>query len=287
MMAQKNETGDSIVYGLANEAYHALDALGSTGLRHLAKSPAHFYGKCVDLRRPINKPTPAMLAGTRAHCMLLEPAEFLNRYVVKPEGLDLRTKDGKAWQAMTEEFVPPREVITEQERLTADRQAASILRLPDIAKLIEKGRTEVSAFWTDPDTGVECKCRPDLVAPAGKGVILVDVKTASSAAPDHFPRSIANYGYHLQDAWYSIGYERAAGLPVLGFVFVVVEADYPHAAAAYMIEESVREQAAAENRRLLELYARCKAANDWPGYSQSIQLVTLPPWATIGPESTE
>ena len=93
-----------------------------------------------------------------------------------------------------------------------------------------------------------------------------------------FSRAIANWDYHLQAAWYSDGYTLTTGNPVLGFVFGAVESAWPHAAAAYMLDDAGLDKARAENRRLLDLYAECKRTGVWPGYQASIQAISLPAW---------
>ena len=277
MTASDLPTG--LVYGLENEAYHALDALSASGLKLLRRSPAHYYGQVLDPDRPVREPSPAMAAGTLAHCAILEPQEVAARYVVKPDGLDMRTKDGKAWAAS---LSGAQTVITAEQLQTAQRQAAAVRALPEIGELFNaRGHAEVSAFWTDSETGVQCKCRPDWVAPVGDGVLLLDVKTAKDASPEGFARAVWNFGYHLQSSWYMDGYTRASGLPVLGFVFVAVESDHPHCAAAYVLDDDTLRQASAENARLLSLYSACRASGTWPGYPTGVGILKMPPWARI------
>lgn len=263
------------VHGMPNDAYHAHPAIGSTGLKTLARSPAHFYGQHIDPKRPKREATPAMKAGTLLHCVLLEPSEVDARYVVRPDGLDARTKAGKEWM----ESASGREIVTSEALALAKLQAASLRAFPDVGALLSDGEAEVSVFWIDPETGAHCKCRPDFVAQAGRGVILVDAKTTQDASPQNFPRSVWNFGYHLQAAHYSEGYERATGVPVLGMVFAAVEADYPHAAAAYMLSDEAFERGRIERRRLLSLYADCLARDQWPAYSSAIEPINLPAWA--------
>jgi hypothetical protein len=266
-----------IVSGMANEAYHAIrEAIGSSGLRKLARSPLHFYGSTLDPQRPAQKTSDAMAAGTLAHCALLEPHSLSARYAVKPAGQDGRTREGKAWL----ESVNGREVITADQLSTALRQADSMRALPEIGSLLSRGEPEVSAFWQDSATGVRCKCRPDWVSPSGdKVVVLLDVKTTQDASMRGFARSIWNYRYDLQAAFYTEGYEQASGLMVLGFAFIAVESEWPHAAASYMLDDVGMARAHNEVHELLELYARCKSEGVWPGYTSTIAPISLPAWA--------
>ncbi|XVJ69913.1 MAG: exonuclease VIII [Rhizobacter sp.] len=265
-----------IVRDLSNADYHAHPALGSSGLKTLAKSPRHFWASNIDPNRPEKEESAAMVAGTLAHCAILEPNKLAERYVARPEGLDLRTKDGKAWMAAKPAAM---EVVTHEQMQAAQRQHASVLSLPEVGALLAKGQAEVSAFWVDEDTGTACKCRPDWVSPAGDGVVLVDIKTCQDASPKGFARAVANLRYDLQAAWYSHGFGRASGLQVLGFVFAAVEADYPHAAAAYMLDDDALSKARAECDRLLMLHRQCADSDKWPGYPETIQLLTMPAWA--------
>jgi len=187
------------------------------------------------------------------------------------------TKEGKAWRDAQPAGV---EIVTTEQMLTATRQAASVRQLPEVAALLERGQPEVSAFWFDEPSGLLMKCRPDSVALAGeRSVVLLDVKTTQDASPDAYSRSIWNFGYHLLAAHYSEGYEIASGLMVLGFAFVVVEADYPHAAAAYLIDDDGMARARRTRRRLIESYAVCRATGEWPGYPNTMQPISLPGWA--------
>jgi len=272
-----------IYRNMSNAEYHGTPALSATGLKRLLQSPAHYYGTTLDPERPPQEPSPAMLNGTYVHCALLEPSELVKRYAVRPEGLEARTKDGKVWIAEAE--ARGLVVVTQAQEAAALRQARAVRALPDVASLLAQGEAEVSAFWTDPETGELCKCRPDWVRPAGDGVILVDGKTCQDASPEGFGRAIWNFRYDLQAAWYSDGYERATGLRVHGFVFAAVESAWPHAAAAYMLSEEVLDAARRKNRELLNLYAECKRTNTWPGYSPAIQQINLPPWAMKGIEA--
>jgi len=268
-----------IVHGMPNAEYHALSAIGSTGLRRLARSPLHFYGQTLDPGRPIVEPTPSMRRGTLAHCALLEPDELVNRYRVRPEGLDGRTKEGRAW---LEQVPPGFEVVTAAEMLTAQRQAASVRALPEIGALLAGGGSpEVSAFWTDKATGLHCKCRPDWVTnptTEARGVALLDLKTCERADPEGFAKSVDNWGYDIQAAYYTEGYERASGDMVLGFVFIAVEHDYPHAAAAYMLPDVWISDAERRVHQLLDLCAECEQRGQWPGYVNTIEPLVMPRW---------
>lgn len=276
--------------------YHSIHAMSAGGLKRMRKSPAHFYGLQLDPNRPPEgEPSAALRNGQMTHCATFEPAAFHDRYVVAPKDAPRRPTEAQwraakpspesaaamAWWADFKARAAGKQIIDEAEMRAAAAQARALRALPEIAALLADGMPEVSAFWIDEATGELCKCRPDLVSPAGDGVILVDGKTCQDASPGGFSRSIWTFDYHLQAAWYSDGYERASGKRVHGFVFAAVESAWPHVAAPYMLGDDVLDKARAVNRRLLNQYAECKRTGVWPGYSAGIQLIDLPRWANL------
>lgn len=275
-MTARDELPLGLHKAMPAEQYHAIAAMSAGGLKRMRQSPAHFFGMQLDPNRPPpGEPTPAMKNGTLVHTALFEPDQVDARYVVKPEGMNFSTMEGKAWRdAQT------REIVEASQMAAAKAQAAAVRAVPDLAALLADGYGEASALWIDPETGELCKCRPDWTSPAGAGVVLLDGKTCQDASPEGFGRAIWNMSYHLQAAWYIDGFEAATGLRVHGFVFAAVESAWPHAAAAYMLGDDVLDAARRENRRLLNRYAECKRTGIWPGYGSDIQLINLPAWAT-------
>lgn len=283
-----------LVYGLENEDYHASPGISNSWLSDMARSPAYCYGMRMDPNRPPAEEKKGQLEGTLCHCATLEPGAFFDRYAVLPEDAPKRPTDAqwnaknpgpssveamKWWTTFGEDNAGKR-IITAEQHATAFAQAASLRALPEIAELLSGGHPEVSAFWVDEETGELCRCRPDWVHPVGGNrVIICDVKTYGDASPGEFARQVARKGYHRQDAFYSDGYAKAAGVEVVGFVFGAVEDKWPFGACACMLDDAGREKGRALNRVLLNQFAECKRTGVWPGYSAGIELISLPRWA--------
>jgi exodeoxyribonuclease VIII len=294
MSTAQNPYPAGVIAGMSSADYFALsDVLSSTGARKLSRSPLHFFGTTLDPQRPPQQPSDAMLAGTLAHCALLEPDCLSSRYAIVPASAPRRPsviqRNAKKpspesiyaiewWDTFAAEHAGA-EIIDAEQLKTAHHQAASISKLPEIGPLLSAGEPELSAFWTDRATGVRCKCRPDWTSYGPGSAVLLDLKTTQDASEKAFSRSIWNYRYDMQAAWYTDGYEQASGTMCMGFVFICVESDWPHAAAAYMIDDEFMAGARADNRRAIELYSECKRTNEWPGYSSAIQVLSRPAWA--------
>lgn len=159
------------------------------------------------------------------------------------------------------------------------------------ALMTAPGRAERSVYWIDEETGVLCRCRPDWWRLDG---ITVDVKTTEDASPEGFARSIGRYSYHMQAAFYIDGMTAAINhlvaqnkdaafpqkLPPApkDFLFLAVEKAAPYAPAVYALDQAAIEIGRAEYRQLLRIYAECLRTNNWPGYGQKIQNISLPEW---------
>jgi hypothetical protein len=248
--------------------YHAMDRISAHGLMLIDRSPAHFLASKLTPRAA----TPAQHLGTMAHALILEGIQS----VLAPE-CDRRTNAGKAAWAEFQASLPVDALTATQEQYDAVRRMADSVRAnPFAAALLSDGIAEASLLWTDEETGMECKARPDWIC--NGHAVLVDLKTAADASPDAFAKAAGNWRYHTQDAWYTDA-AIACGLGQRAFVFVVVETEPPHAVALYTLDEQSRHAGHVRARRALDRYAECRKSGQWPAYADEIQPLTIPKWA--------
>lgn len=265
------QTLSGIIQGISNIDYHAHSALSSTGLRELAKSPAHFQA----YKNTPREPSQAMLFGTGFHELIGEPQLFAAKYVKAPEGIDKRTKIGKETFAAFEAANVGKTILSHDEYDRLDGMLSSILKHKTALALLTEGVAESSIFWQDPKSGVQLKCRPDWLRNDG---VCVDLKTTEDASVKGFQKSVSNYGYHLQSSLYMMGVSHAMGEPLSEFVHVCCEKKAPYAISIYTLDDAALIAADAQIEKLLTLYAECSAKNEWPGFSSDIQNVSLPNW---------
>lgn len=146
--------------------------------------------------------------------------------------------------------------------------------------LFQGGGAEVSAFWVDEATGVQCKARFDyLPEPTpGRRLIVPDLKSAVSADPGEFSRAAARYGYVMQQCHYSSALRHLGVSDDPAFLFVVVEKEAPHLVnvGQFASADDIRYTAAALDKAL-RLYRDCLATDTWPGWPGVTDL-TLPTW---------
>jgi hypothetical protein len=257
-----------IYLNVDNEDYHAGPGISKSGLWTIeTKSPAHYkFGEREEKQH--------FDFGEASHLAILQPNEFEARVHRGPED-----RRGNKWKDAAEWCQSEGKLL-----LTAG-DYDGVLAIRDavhgdawINTIITGGTPliEASGYDLDPVTGELVRVRPDLYREDLAGIL--DVKSAVSAHPDAFARSVVNYGYHAQEAFYSDVW-RQIGKPVEWFAFLTFEKKAPYAFAIYELPPSIVEEGRALMRRALDTYAACRAANNWPGYGDGVQELSFKRWA--------
>lgn len=255
-----------IIHDMSNADYHAHPALSKTGTDWLDQSPMHFK---ANKEKP-REETPAMAIGSAVHTATLEPNTFWDRYQVAPEGLDRRTKDGKAaWESLQ---ASGKIILKAEDYQQIDAMAQAVRSHPVTEALFDEGRPEVSCF--SKLSGVDVKCRPDWFREDG---IIVDLKTTELASPAGFSSSVAKFNYHKQCAFYS-DILAELGVDVTAFVFIAVEKSYPYAVGIYELDLDAIDLGRQAYLANLETYRECLETGIWPGYSTNVEVLNLPRW---------
>ncbi|HCL9642699.1 TPA: exodeoxyribonuclease VIII [Escherichia coli] len=262
-----------IYYGISNENYHAGPGVSKSQLDDIADTPALYLWR---KNAPVDTTkTKTLDLGTAFHCRVLEPEEFSNRFIVAPE-FNRRTTAGKEEEKafLMECASTGKTVITAEEGRKIELMYQSVMALPLGQWLVESaGHAESSIYWEDPETGILCRCRPDKIIPEFHWIM--DVKTTADI--QRFKTAYYDYRYHVQDAFYSDGYEAQFGvLPT--FVFLVASTTvecgrYP--VEIFMMGEEAKLAGQQEYHRNLRTLADCLNTDEWP----AIKTLSLPRWA--------
>ncbi|WP_126448360.1 PD-(D/E)XK nuclease-like domain-containing protein [Sulfuricystis multivorans] len=257
------------------DQYHAHPAVGHSGLVRIMRSPAHYQEYVSNPPEP----TPAMQLGTAFHTALLEHDRFSQTFVAAPK-FDRRTKEGKAAAEVWETENAGKTAIPADQMAAIEQMVASVRAHQGAANLLASGQAEMSGFWIDQDTGIECKCRPDYFQVDGGVQHVVDIKTTTDASADGFARAIATMGYDVQAALYVDGIQAITGVKT-HFFFIAVEKEAPFAVAAYKASDEVIEVGRAKYRGALQLLKWCRENGCWPAYQPNgeVETINLPRWA--------
>lgn len=159
---------------------------------------------------------------------------------------------------------------------------ADAIRAHPLASLLfdpDRGIAEQSVFWHDDRHGVDRRARFDwLRDPDGDRPLIVDYKTTVSVNTAAIAKTVADFHYHQQHAWY-VDTARAAGIDA-GFVFVFQMKTPPYLVTVAELHPDAVRAGRERNDQALSLYADCVANDTWPSYADGIELIRLPRWAS-------
>lgn len=252
---------------ISSESYHADENIVTRSkLDALLRSPQHYKHM---LSNP-KVPTDAMIIGTAVHTAVLEPEKFSQFYVGYSGAGNRSSKEYKAFA----ESHPDKVILTgkDYQKVVGIRDAVMNFTDYPLAQLIPAGEKEKTLRWTDPQTGLTCQIRPDLLL----DFAIFDLKKCADARPHRFMWSARDLNYDLQAAMYRIGVRETLGVE-LPFIFIAVEEDAPHGIKLYEAPSTMIKDGEARFHKALETLQNCRKTNTWPGYDRPIEVMEWRP----------
>lgn len=277
------------LFDLSNEDYHGdLSRVSKSGLDLLHRCPKRFKWELIDGNR--REPTEAMTIGTQAHVFTLEPGKISDHYMRAPQDAPKRPTERQLnAKKPSDETVKAIEywrdfdtISKEKEVLTAERweqlegMSRAVWDNRFARQLLEEdGWAESTLLWTHPESGIDCKTRPDWLLKDGS--IMVDLKTTKDAGPA-FERSAMAFRYHVQAAFYMKAAEVALGQRPDKFIFLCVEKEPPFLCSVYVADEELIRAGEEEMETDLQVLQACRNTQQWPDYGDTVRPLRLPPW---------
>jgi hypothetical protein len=248
----------------SNEIYHAETHIGSTSLKQMAVSPGHF----LEAWKGPKKESKAFDEGNLVHDVLLR--QTLEDFVRRPEGVDGRTKEGKA--ILADLASTGKKVIDAETFDSMNRRLTTFTQCSEAMKSYNGADIEQSFYALDPVTGVPIKARPDIIKPG----LIVDLKTTSNMR--YFEKDIFKYGYHVQAGFYSLVTEIVTGVKTKEFKFVVQEKCAPYGVRVFAFNEADLRFCKEKARELLNMASVCIRENSFPIYDDVQTTIKVPIW---------
>lgn len=250
--------------------YNAIDAVRHSVLKWHHKAPKHVHHAMYHPKPP----TPQMTLGSFTHGAVLEPDTFEDSYYY---GLDIdrRSNANKEKHKAWDEENHGKTLITHEDHHLAKGMIAAVWDHPEASTLLsgDRRQNEVTIVWTDEETGLRCKCRPDrltrMLTDMGEFETLIDLKTTGrDASPYGRMWYCRDQFVDTQMAFYLMG--MRAVQPNLGHIehrVILVEKDAPHGVAVFPMDEETMDRAAEDVRRWLNRHATCVESGEWPDYA--------------------
>lgn len=280
-------TANAFISDLPFEDYLAReDAVSSTGIRAIIESPRDF----LVTKTKKEEPQDYFRFGSAAHTAFLEPSRFKEKYRVMPAFTGF-TKDGKPSTRsadvlkMKEDWLkslpPDASHVTEEEVDNILGMAEAMSEHNVASNIMKNCATEMTGFFTDPETGILCKIRPDILYRDGDGLHLIDYKTTEFS--DGYGKIITRLKYHVQIAFYYYGIKIITGEEphMAGFLFQQKNLPFTphlHICSDKMIEDGLRKV-----RHGLNTLKKCLETGKWPFARVDAQMVDIPDYVLEEP----
>ncbi len=278
-----------LIRELAEDLYHSLPGLSSTGAKKILKSAAH-YRHYADTPQPTKA---EFDLGSIVHGKVLGVGAGVAIYpdgtgteVFEFDGKELPTVLSSAGTTGTNAarafakdarengLIPMKRADAD----VAEAMASSVLGNTEARKMFEEGEPELSMFATDPDTATPMRGRLDWLHPNR----IIDLKTTAVGASEaDFEVAAFRLGYDVQTAWYEHIYHLITG-DTLPYLIVAVENTAPYLTGIHRFGDDELLMARRRGREARERYARCIETGTWPGYKTRnggpIGILRAPAW---------
>lgn len=255
------------VIGMPNDEYHAYEGISNSGIKQVNITPAHYA-----FAEP-REPSRAMEIGTAIHTAILEPERFESEYMVLK---DTNARTATEYKQAIKTLGSERVLISSEARRVLGMQQAVQQSKTAMKILSKKGWAELSGFATDPETGVLLRVRFDWLAEDGDNL---DVKKTQDARKDKFSRSITDYGYDQQAAFYRFVFNLITGEPMLfPFKLLAIEEKSPHGCRVRPVDDVSIHIGDKKWSAGLNTYAECEKSGLWPCYPDNEEETGVTNW---------
>ncbi len=266
---------------MEDEVYHnSMFAINKGGLDKLRISPNHFF-KLDAKGEGEKKESKAMEFGTLIHKVILEPTRLHQEYisdVMMDKEVREMNKLTKAYkEAKAELEKDGRKLISDDIFMAANLIVDKVYAHPKAKQILNQGKGEKTIFAMDKETEMLCRIKPDYIRP-DLGLAL-DVKTISDISTDGISRSLWDWRYHVQAAFYLRVLSQKYGVEFKRWMWLFIESKAPHSIRLMTPDMGCLDKGETDLAADLGLYASCVREWSWPDFGQDIEDVTLPAWA--------
>lgn len=247
----------------------------SQRISKLLESPRHYEWRYILGNKDAD--TPAKMLGKLTHWALLQPKEFLSRYLIQPKFSGAGMKKAKSdWL----KSIPKNSIlITEDQASTINHMIEALHAHPQASKLLSKGTPEVYTFFADHEFKDE-NGQPILwfgiIDFVRSGGWIIELKTTRSAKRKDFVRDLYQNGYHIQTWKYRRMFHGITGkMPEVAII--AVENTDPFCVEIFEPKPAMFDQANYHVTMALESFRECSATGYWHSYTKDPIAVGHPP----------
>jgi hypothetical protein len=254
---------------------HEWGSLSSTGAKLLLPPSCPYL---FQWNRKHGKHSKSMDDGTRVHALVTGKGE---EHLVPLPYENYRTKDAQL--ARDSVIAAGKVPALPHEMDKAQAIAEAVFADPEASRLLAGASdAELSMFWQEPEHGIWCRGRLDLLGWDTRPRA-IDFKTAADASPEGFAKSLASFRYDMQWRHYCAGlaaclssYPGEVTADDIAWSWITVQTSEPYIVMVYEPGPADAERADESLRIAYQTYAACSKAATWPKWSSSAMELSLP-----------
>ena len=260
--------------------------ISASMLKTFAKSRRQYDGEFVTCDLPQKPTSRAMDVGSVVHEVCLEGRDLGDVVLRYPS--TVYSKTGSLVSARASKF---REDNSDYEYFLKDRDMDRVMSIIEALKECEVHKwmihpnaiREQTLYWTDEDTGLGCRAKPDFMVELDDCVRYFDLKVTTNFTPEDFSNYLGGNrkgsmrGY-LQACHYEAGlmskYKKPASL-----IYVCVNPESPHQVCVNQISPTSMDMCRSAYRGFMRDLADCYRSGDWSEtYEGQINTSVLDQW---------
>jgi len=268
-----------------DQNYHTdFTRISNTMLKHFKDDKRKFWSWYINMDRGV----PNLMGKTNVaigqvvHQIMLEKIEASELLAYYPQDCfkvngTLNPKPAKEFR---ESMQAQGKIVVKDEEFKRIMEICNSIEAHPLGQILGREGTtfEEPIFWTDNNTGIDCRACPDFAFNTGSEVLCYDLKVTEKPDPKNWAKIARRFAYYQQDAHYSSGLAHVTGLPVR-FVFWAVESVWPYRVAQYEYDPISRERAGEDYMRTLQELKRCKEQDDWQdAWTTNPNFLAVEPW---------
>jgi len=273
-----------IYENISHSEYLALPYFSKSMVGPLLKSPKHLK----HYQENDGKKSKRMDFGSVVDCLLLEPEREDDIFIIPETYCDAKGHSkpfnmrSNSCRQMVKNAEEKGHVCINNADFERSRSVVDAVKSHPMANSWLKGKYQVTIIWDDPQTGIRCKGRLDILGDDRA----IDLKCTEQIEPDKFRRTATNLRYHVQAAMYLMGLHciDKGDYPELGdwpfpFSFICAETVAPFDVVLYDMQVDSLMAGRHVFEYAVQIYVDCKLSNKWPGISNFAEPLEISQWA--------
>jgi hypothetical protein len=280
------DLADGIHVGISEDVYDRIPAVRSSLLKTVRDHT------CKHAREQVLNPKPSsrqMDLGSAIHVAGLEGwDEFEKRVVTGPDHDRRSNANYNAWIDFEVEH-HDKYILTPTDLERCKRCVDAVVNHGRARGMLfeSQGRSELTLLWTDPETGLRCKARPDRMAHWNGWQCMFDVKTIGMVpTKEKLKRRIGELAYDLSAGHYINGAMQLAPSE-RHFFWIWIETKAPFTVRVTRPSAVGLAEGQKKAQMALVKWARAVDAGVYPGWGNDVETTDVPKWHQISDEELD